>query len=181
MFGECHGPCTLKTAFVDFERIWHFSHFKKTNLSMLSQWQSKVVDLVDPSCWPGWPRPFPRCWPGWPIPSLISIQFFLLVIFLFYFFIYMIELVLVLNITEILLAVRKAMLNQSSIGGISHFVSQVSNCTGYSPTVGSFLESLFSWTPNIAMKLLLSKHTIITWTYANNQLSMIIIIHKNHV
>ena len=54
----------------------------------------------------------------------------------------MIELVLVLNITEILLAVRKAMLNQSSIGGISHFVSQVSNCTGYSPTVGSFLESL---------------------------------------
>ena len=58
--------------------------FVPTKLYILFQWQSKVVDLVD------------------PIPSLISIYFLCIM-----------KLVLVLNIDEILLVERKTIINQS--------------------------------------------------------------------
>jgi uncharacterized protein YhhL (DUF1145 family) len=58
--------------------------FVPTKLYILFQWQSKVVDLVD------------------PIPSLISIYFLCIM-----------KLVLVLNIDEILLVGCKTIINQS--------------------------------------------------------------------
>ena len=55
LFGECHTPCMLKTSFVDFEkRVDTLYHYKILNFSLstqpstLFQWQSKVVDPVEP-------------------------------------------------------------------------------------------------------------------------------------
>ena len=91
MLRECHAPCTLKTSFVDFEnKKARCSHYKILNVSSLlniPNFFSGSRNLVD------------------PFLSSILYGFFL--------FIYVIELVLVLNITEMLLAGRYAITNQS--------------------------------------------------------------------
>jgi len=86
---ECHAPCALKTSFVDFEnKKARCSHYKIINVSSL---------LNIPNFFSGSRNPVD--------PFLSSI--------LYSFFLYVIELVLVLNITEMLLAGRYAIINQS--------------------------------------------------------------------
>jgi hypothetical protein len=52
MFEECHAPYTLKTSFVDFERVGVFQPLQKTKCfipthhPMYFQWQSEFVDPV---------------------------------------------------------------------------------------------------------------------------------------
>ena len=66
MFRECHGPCTLKTSFVDFRKEYWY-------MLIISTAKSKFLRLPKS---PFFSSDSQRSFPWFSLPSLISLYFF---------------------------------------------------------------------------------------------------------